>query len=1591
MFIDENINDIIKKVINTTFKNMNITDKTLLENLLIKLILFISVVFNFEENKREIYLHQLCQNNYQDIKWLLSHLLPYINDTCNYDEIESISDIYTKEKNNTNSDINTTSPKYKFSNLQYNRCVRTKNNYKILQYEKKFTMHNFYLLLKSIQTMSNKMLVNWIDIVPFNLIDYKNHLLFINTKNKFDKETFGNKINYMNYTDLDHQKWYDENNKKLNILQVEDIYNTLSIDLFDNIVHIKWLIFDIPYDVPNNVEIPLCIFLLSLFNENQTSLLKNIKWENINEKYIFSNKWYDLINLKTKNILIGNKTLKFDNDTIQNILIYIFINFNRDYNNRKSLYTISNDKFEIYKNVKKININDDEEDIIFTKIEFNDIKNLIKNINAEQFYIFMTTQLEQFKNTWYGTKLLNENKTQICNIIDNDLLYFYYNYDNKNNRDKYISYKNIYNYAKSFLHYENNKVFTKYSDYWASLTDNDISKILEKLNDKTNNINTKEWFNIKGNIRRIKKFNNINVFRFVANADIDNENKKIYANIKSCLIEIIFEVLITKGVLTYFNPDKTISDKLLCNRDKINVKAKELFFRQDKSNKIWTHSYHYYTGIPYANMKKFNVGKGDETIFDYNSRDPWYKAYALDWIAQIGFCHHYINNQVIFITGATGVGKSTQIPNLFAYYSKAIDYKNNAKTVCSQPRIGPTKNNASYVSQCIGVPIFYKINNKEIISDNYYIQMKHSGDNNEKNINGTVLKYTTDGSLLNIVNTATLKNGNKNIYDIVMIDESHEHGNNIDLILTLIKTCLTYNNQIKLVILSATMDDDEPLYRRYYRNINDNLHYPLSNYIKINQYDRINVDRRYHISPPSSSTRYNINEFYEPKSDILNIVDKILKTSTYGEVLIFQPGVGDIMKLLKILNDFLPSNIIALPLYADLPDEKKDFIQNITDLSRKKLKMNKSDNYADANIFEGSNSYSRIFIVATNIAEASITIETLKFVIETGNQKVNVYDYEKKNSMLITTNITESSRLQRKGRVGRKSEGTVYYLYPKGTMENNVLQYPFAISDVTFMLCNILKKQNEDIFLINDENPHNIININNIINLITKITNNNDNNENKYYDILLKQYCINGEFYNYYGNENHYDYYNYEKPQEYYQTGLKYDDIIDEECKLYLIHPDELNIKRNINGDVVDIYNNNNKEVGLELKNIDNYNYKKKIKSYKMITFMEILSIYGYIITDDKQEKKNNIHCKSSLYEYFGMFDNDNIISNHNLVRTYLYGLIIDIDLLNLIAFYKTVDFDISKLFEKNNKLTNISNKYIKSDNFVKKILDDLDILLEKNNTDINNEKILTIIKQWCDMKKLNFDTITNYLKIVSRYKKKFIVPEYIINKLNAYIDKQLLNFDPNLKDIVKEKELQKKIKEWCENNNCDYNIINTYLKTNGILKKNKKKTINYFRVSYDKLLSLIGKHDKIDICFFMGFPYNVVRKIDKTKYYVSCSSLCYNNIYKIANLNNSNKNTLINDIYLSQYILYLKLDNNTDEIKCLIYLDKHNLRAFKKLYNIDNIQFYNNKNNNSKKYIETLKNKSEITTEIYTKIISSIKNIDNTIKYIYIDFSKYL
>ena len=626
-----------------------------------------------------------------------------------------------------------------------------------------------------------------------------------------------------------------------------------------------------------------------------------------------------------------------------------------------------------------VNENDEIEDKDrYIEISDDDIINFLKTIDIKLIWIFLKDSINNFNSTIYA-KYLTKNKITFEN-------------------QSTINLKNIYNIAKTLSHTSSWDIMP---NKYILLSDKEKKYFNDRyLNDNFN------WINLKKNLdRQNEKLSNNEYFDKIIL--IKNE----WNTIKK---DLVWNYLVYAGVLSEFKTDTKI---------KLDINAN-----------------YYLTNDKYKNL-------------DYLKTQKWYLFYAMDWIAQINFFHHYLNHRVIYITGATGQGKSTQVPKLLIYALKMIDYNNHGKAICTQPRVAPTTENSSRIAEELGVNLKKKFGNDDLRTNNYYIQFKHANDSHDKNkCHHLTLKIVTDGTLLEeIIKTPDLKH----IYDIIIIDEAHEHNTNMDLILTLArKTCLL-NNLIKLIIVSATMNEDEPIYRRYYKEINDNLQkviHPFFNeeFIINNNY----LDRRFHISPPGATTQYNITEIYLPvniyplnndeeqnakiaQQKNYQIIKNICNTSIIGDILLFANGTADIIKAVKYLNEVLPPYVIALPYYAQMNKKYRYKIEKI-DIEISKIKTKKenvsltwNEKYLeDLSVQDGI--YKRAVIIATNVAEASITINSLKYVVDNGYAKVNIYDKTIDDTKLIVEKISEASRKQRKGRVGRVNEGTVYYAYMKG-------------------------------------------------------------------------------------------------------------------------------------------------------------------------------------------------------------------------------------------------------------------------------------------------------------------------------------------------------------------------------------------------------------------------------------------------------------------------------------------------------------------------------------------------------------------------------
>lgn len=1499
----------IDNIIRSTFPNLNNTDSNLLLTLLINLVNIIGILFSFDLDQRELYLKQFASNEYQDIKWLLFHLLPYINLENDITKIISLSDIYTKKKENV--DINQKEPKYLYSNLQYNRCIRDNNKNVEIKYDRSHIIENYYFLIKTLRMSANKLCVNWVNILPLTTKTYNQSRVYKNTIDRFvDKK----------YTDWNYEQSgnvgmiCDELAEKATGLYIGQIYDEIN-SMYMSIKDYKWIIYDIKEG--NGSIKPVSMIIPKLFPRSHQYLLKNKQWDELESEVV------DLVNYDLENILdgyINNKGVdRLSSDVLNRYVSGFVKSFEKS---RFRNIAISDGYIPI--TVKKY----DEEEIynVSNQLLEQSIYTSYGTLKNNYIYDYMIETIEIFKKTWFGYYLLNKNKTEFLRdnseieLIDittasrfdfseasidneekpnkriNDIFWEGYTVDG----GVYPLPKYIYNFCKSFVHNTEKDEFVKYPDNWVSLSDEQKEVIMNKLNGV---VFSKDWFNITHNIKNdgYNELFNSNI-TYAKLFEIDQRNKfktkyammyvnnYVYGHIKVLLIDIVFQSLIHKGVLSEFRPDLTKSEKKTLNGNLENIvqleSQKKLLTASD-NNEYWTSAYHYFTYLPYNCNNNIKEDNKLFNYFSYGLKRAWYVAGAYDWIGQIGFCHHFINNRITFITGGTGVGKSTEVPKLYVYYSKALDNKISPAVVCTQPRQNAVEENANRVSTTLGVQIGSYEDGINI--DDHFIQFKHKNRAHLKRVSHPYLLYITGDSLVNeLQGNIVLKKPNEknkgytleNQYDVIMIDEAHEHKKHMDILMTSLKLPISLNNSVKMIIVSATMDDDESRYRNYFRNINDNKKFPLDYSLLNNKLDKINIDRRYHIAPPGAGTRFVIKEHYRPLLNnvsvferIKEIVLEIIKSSTEGDILIFQPGMNEILETLKILNKAIPENMLALPYNRELPETHKKLIQGL-ERTRKQIKYDKFKNgeltlygavkINDSNVTEGTNSYKRFIVVSTNIAEASITIGSLKYVIDTGTENFLKYDYKTRANNIEKQLISESSRRQRKGRVGRVSSGTVYYTYEEGATENNKIPYEFALSDISDIIYKNLCETEE-------ENEYSKLNFDNEIIDITEYK-----GELQYF--IQSHYYLNDIYYNYVGNENMYDYRNYEKSYKYYKNGYMYGTIIDELCKFYIIHPNETDLIRNISGNIVGV------------KTDDISIVKNKLVSKKINNFFNMLFDFRYIEMKD-------IVQKTELGMFYNKKEVSELITDGGLLRVLMNGLSMNyFDVIKFCAFCESSNFNFADLYNTykeegseymKSKFLIMKQKYqdVKSDGEIMiKILNEFHLLVpSKHKTDPEQEMEIikndTRINEWCVMNEINKKNLLKYYK---RYLQLF----------------------SQCDEIMKNKEL-----------------IQIF-----------KSKYFYSKTPDNKLLT----------CIILSYPQNICKRINETRKYLSIYTPDIYNIYTIPEFGGELLQTFMNKIYISNYVAYMY--NNKNNISILFYLDKKDLLNIGHVYNkkyYDNIKNY--------------------------------------------------
>lgn len=340
-------------------------------------------------------------------------------------------------------------------------------------------------------------------------------------------------------------------------------------------------------------------------------------------------------------------------------------------------------------------------------------------------------------------------------------------------------------------------------------------------------------------------------------------------------------------------------------------------------------------------------------------------------------------NQILIVVGETGSGKTTQLTQ----YLAEAGFTNNGMIGCTQPRrvaaMSVAKRVAEEVGCQLGQEVGYTIRFEDCTSP------------------ATKIKYMTDGMLeREILMDPDLKR-----YSVIMLDEAHERTIATDVLFALLKKTVKRRSDLKIIVTSATLDADK--FSSYFNEC------PI-------------------FTIPGRTFPVEILYSREPESDYLDAalvtVMQIHLTEPPGDILLFLTGSEEIDTAAEILYERMKSlgpgvpELIILPVYSALPSEMQ------------------------SRIFDPAPPGSRKVVIATNIAETSITIDHIYYVVDPGFVKQNAYDPKLGMDSLIVTPISQAQANQRAGRAGRTGPGKCFRLYTEAAYQSEML--PTTIPEI---------------------------------------------------------------------------------------------------------------------------------------------------------------------------------------------------------------------------------------------------------------------------------------------------------------------------------------------------------------------------------------------------------------------------------------------------------------------------------------------------------------------------------------------------------------
>ncbi|KAK4485289.1 hypothetical protein RD792_007922 [Penstemon davidsonii] len=378
-------------------------------------------------------------------------------------------------------------------------------------------------------------------------------------------------------------------------------------------------------------------------------------------------------------------------------------------------------------------------------------------------------------------------------------------------------------------------------------------------------------------------------------------------------------------------------------------------------------------GVLFYSSLSSSSGYGHASIEKQRQRLPVYKY-------RTSILYLVENHATTVIVGETGSGKTTQIPQ----YLKEAGWAEGGRMIaCTQPRRLAVQSVASRVSEEMGVKLGEEVG--------YTIRFEDI-----TNADVTRIKFLTDGVLLREMMDDPLLSK----YSVIMVDEAHERSLSTDILLGLLKKIQRRRPELRLVISSATIEAKSMA--SFFNNSRKRQEEELG---PSKEPAILSVEGR----------GFNVQTFYaeEPVPDYIraavSTVSSIHDEEPVGDILVFLTGQDDIEAAIQMLTEDTEvtrkPGLFVLPLYSGLPRADQDLVFSPTPRGKRKV------------------------IISTNIAETSLTLEGVVYVVDCGFSKQRFYNPMTDIENLVVAPISKASARQRAGRAGRVRPGKCYRLY----------------------------------------------------------------------------------------------------------------------------------------------------------------------------------------------------------------------------------------------------------------------------------------------------------------------------------------------------------------------------------------------------------------------------------------------------------------------------------------------------------------------------------------------------------------------------------